>query len=196
MITRLCSEPSLNPAFRLPDTSSSQPGASAKTTKKYSPTSTPIMYTARSPLEDSFNIQHSQPTSRPALNRRPTLLQQSGLYVHQDDCFTHRLKLKVNLIISGTHLLHQKLHEEPVHTFPRACRMIARGLHHHGRRRTREIRDLRWAPRECLQPEDWQLARRDHQTYPVSLHRRTTTTHPSHQTLTRQHHTQDLKQQI
>ncbi|KAG2164974.1 hypothetical protein D6D17_03885 [Aureobasidium pullulans] len=39
------------------------------------------MYSARSPLEDSFNIQqHSQPTSRPALSRRPTLLQQSGLY--------------------------------------------------------------------------------------------------------------------
>ncbi|KAI4769014.1 hypothetical protein E4T45_14265, partial [Aureobasidium sp. EXF-8846] len=80
MIARLCSEPSLNPAFRLPDISSSQPGASVKTTKKYSPTSTPIMYTARSPLEDTFNIHHSQPTSRPALNRRPTLLQQSGLY--------------------------------------------------------------------------------------------------------------------
>ena len=196
MIARLCSEPSLNPAFRLPDTSSSQPGASVKPTRKYSPTSTPIMYTARSPLEDSFNLQHSQPTSRPSLNRRPTLLQQSGLYVHDTLCFPHRPKPKVNLIISGTHPILQKPHEQPGHTFLLACsRPNAHGLHHRGQPPTQEIRVPRWAPRECLRQVDWQSALRDRQTCPSSLRRRitTTTTHSSHQTLTRQH-LQDLTQ--
>ena len=75
MIARLCQEPSLNPAFRLLYSSSvSQPGASAA---KRSTT----MYSSSGSPGDSFNVPTSQPTTRPALNRRPTLLSQSGLYV-------------------------------------------------------------------------------------------------------------------
>ena len=103
---------------------------------------------------------------------------------------------KVDLIISGIHPLLQKPHEQTGHTFLLACsRAIARGLHRHGRPLTQEIRVLQWAPRECLRLEDWQSALKDRRTYPSSLRRRTTTTtHSSHQTLTRQHHPQDLTQ--
>ena len=107
---------------------------------------------------------------------------------------THRPKQKANLIISGIRLHHQKPIALLGHTSPLVCKMTAHGRHHHGPRPIQEIQALQSARPDCLQLEVWQSALKDRLICLCFLHHQTTTAHPSHQTLTRQHHPQDLTQ--
>lgn len=97
-------------------------------------------------------------------------------------------------MLLDTLLHHQIPHGQLDRIFQQAFRPTVLGLHHHGQLPIQEIRIQQPIHRECHQWETWQSVLRGHRTCPLFHHRRITTAHQSHQTLTRQHHPQDSTQ--